>query len=119
MSCAYGVQNVGFVLMAYGACDAICSFSFGFLIKHVGRAPIFIGGTVFNAIVIVVLFAWSPNPDEAYLFYLLAAMWGIADAVWQTQINGEQAALNTHAPIDLVPERNYTYTTRIQDKKET
>ena len=90
VSCAYGVQNVGFVLMAYGATDALCSFSFGFIIKHVGRVPIFVFGMLINAAVIVVLFTWSPHPKQAYLFYILAALWGMADAVWQTQINGEQ-----------------------------
>lgn len=75
--------------MAYGICDAICSFSFGFVIKVVGRVPIFIFGTIVNAIVIVIFFTWSPNPDQAYMFYILAALWGVADAVWQTQINGE------------------------------
>ena len=89
VSCAYGVQNVGFVLMAYGVTDALCSFSFGFVIKHVGRVPIFLFGTLVNGVVVVVLFTWSPHPDQAYVFYVLAALWGMADAVWQTQINGE------------------------------
>ena len=89
MSCAYGVEKVGFVLMAYGATDALCSFSFGFIIKQVGRVPIFLFGMLINGIVIVVLFTWSPHPDQAYVFYILAALWGMADAVWQTQINGE------------------------------
>ena len=84
------MQNVGFVLMAYGATDALCSFSFGFVIRHVGRAPIFVFGMLINAAVIVVLFTWAPHPEQAYLFYVLAALWGMADAVWQTQINGEQ-----------------------------
>ena len=53
------------------------------------RVPIFLGGTLVNFIVVIVLFTWSPNPEEAYLFYILAGLWGVADAVWQTQINGK------------------------------
>ncbi|TRY61495.1 hypothetical protein TCAL_05719 [Tigriopus californicus] len=87
VSCAYGVQNVGYVVIAYGVSDAVCSFSFGFLIKKVGRVPIFLFGTLVNIVVIVVFFTWSPNPEEQYVFYILAALWGVADAVWQTQIN--------------------------------
>merc|ERR1739844_494290 len=34
-----------------------------------------------------IFFEWSPLPSQEYLFYILAAMWGISDAVWQTQIN--------------------------------
>ena len=89
VSCAYGVENVGYVLIAYGICDAICSFSFGFVIKVVGRVPIFLFGAVVNTAVVVVLFQWAPNPDQAWVFYVLAGLWGVADAVWQTQINGE------------------------------
>ncbi len=103
VSCAYGVQNVGYVLMCYGVTDAICSFSFGFIIKKVGRVPIFLMGAVINVVVVAVLFSWSPNPEEAYLFYVMAAFWGAADAVWQTQINGEirhkNNKINTHYSV--------------------
>ena len=34
-------------------------------------------------------FQWQPNPQQAYVFFILAGLWGIADAVWQTQINGK------------------------------
>ena len=56
--------------------------------KHVGRISIFITGAVINLGVIIAFFAWIPNAEEAWVFYILAALWGIADAVWQTQING-------------------------------
>ena len=95
VSCAFGVENVGYVLMVYGACDAFCSFSFGFIIKKVGRVPIFLFGALINVICVVVFFTWSPNPEQAYLFYVLAGLWGVADAVWQTQINGEAGEKST------------------------
>lgn len=104
MSCAYGVQNVGYVLIVYGVCDAICSFSFGYVIKLVGRVPIFIFGAIINAIVIVILFTWAPNPEEAYVFYILSGLWGVADAVWQTQINGEFSPLSRRLLL-LLPSR--------------
>lgn len=74
-------------MIVYGVCDAICSFSFGFIIKKIGRIPIFLFGALVNIVVCVVFFTWKPNPEEAYLFYILAGLWGVADAVWQTQIN--------------------------------
>lgn len=36
----------------------------------------------------IALFLWQPNPDNEILFYVFAAMWGMGDAVIQTQING-------------------------------
>lgn len=31
---------------------------------------------------------WRPDPDTVVLFYVFAALWGMGDAVIQTQING-------------------------------
>jgi len=31
-----------------------------------------------------------PNPDQEYMFYIFAALWGMGDAVIQTQINGKK-----------------------------
>ena len=89
ITCAWGVQNVGYVLITYGVVDAICSASFGGFIKYVGRVPIFLAGAVLNLICVIVLFEWAPNPDQSYLFFIIAGLWGAADAVWQTQINGK------------------------------
>lgn len=33
---------------------------------------------------------WVPDPDRVYLFYIFAALWGMGDAVIQTQINGKK-----------------------------
>ena len=30
-----------------------------------------------------------PTPDEEYVLYILAGMWGFTDGIWQTQINGK------------------------------
>jgi len=87
ITCAWGVQNVGYVLITYGVVDAICSASFGGFIKYVGRVPIFLGGAVLNLICVIVLFEWAPHPDQSYVFFFIAGLWGAADAVWQTQIN--------------------------------
>ena len=45
-------------------------------------------GAFINLAVILFLRLWTPNPDEAYVFFIIAAFWGISDAIWQTQING-------------------------------
>ena len=88
------MHNVGYVLVAYGVCDALCSFAFGFAIKAVGRVPIFILGAAVNVGVVAAFFSWGPSPAEAGVFYALAGLWGVADAVWQTQINGEGLRLS-------------------------
>lgn len=45
------------------------------------------GAIVHGAIVIVMLF-WRPHPENPLIFFAIAGLWGVGDAVWQTQING-------------------------------
>ena len=87
MTCAYGVHTVGRVLILFGVCDALASIGFGFIIKKVGRLPIFVLGACLNALVIIVMLAWTPTQSTLGVVYFLAALWGIGDAIWQTQIN--------------------------------
>ena len=87
MSCAWGIHRVGLTFIVYGIVDSICSFSFGFVIKRVGRVPLFVAAALLNYAALITFYHWLPRPDEAFGFFLLAAAWGAADAVWQTQIN--------------------------------
>ena len=92
ISCLYGVDHVGWVLMTYGVCDALFSISFGVIIKYTGRPPIYLLGAGINLTVIIIMLTWDLTPvvhEQEWIFFILAGMWGIADAVWQTQINGE------------------------------
>merc|ERR1719219_1732999 len=44
-------------------------------------------GAAINLTVVCVMLTWMPNMDQLWVVYLLAALWGTADAIWQTQIN--------------------------------
>jgi hypothetical protein len=46
-------------------------------------------GAIVHFWVQVALIYWHPNPDHLPVFFVLAALWGLSDAVWQTQINGK------------------------------
>lgn len=35
------------------------------------------------------MLVWRPHPDGPLIFFVISGLWGIGDAVWQTQINGE------------------------------
>merc|ERR1711971_1372010 len=87
VTCTYGVHTVGRVLILFGVCDALASIGFGFIIKKVGRLPIFVLGACLNTLVIIVMLAWTPTQSTLGVVYFLAALWGIGDAIWQTQIN--------------------------------
>jgi hypothetical protein len=87
VTCAYGVHVVGRVLIVFGVCDALASVGFGFIIKLIGRLPIFILGACINFAVIITMLTWSPTVSSVGVVYVLAALWGVGDAIWQTQIN--------------------------------
>ena len=80
---------VGYVMICYGVCDAICSLAFTPLVKSFGRVPIFIFGACINVSLLILMLNWRPDPENIIVFFTIAALWGVADAIWQTQINGE------------------------------
>ncbi|XP_037025609.1 UNC93-like protein [Bradysia coprophila] len=88
VSCALGIHQIGYVMICFGVVNAICSIIFGSIMKYIGRIPIIaLGAIVHGAIVIVMLF-WRPHPENPLIFFAIAGLWGVGDAVWQTQING-------------------------------
>lgn len=36
----------------------------------------------------ITLLLWGPNKEDIIIFYVIAGLWGVGDAVIQTQING-------------------------------
>lgn len=93
VACAMGVQNIGFVIMCFGILNAICSPLFGSVMKYVGRATLIAFGTLVHIGTQVFLLTWKPHPDSPLLFFVASGLWGVGDAVWQTQINGLYGAL--------------------------
>ena len=83
-----GIHQVGFVMICFGVTDAAFSFLLGKLTQYTGRIPIFIAGCLVHMTVLITLLAWKPDPDLIGVFYVIAAMFGFCDAIWQTQING-------------------------------
>uniref|UniRef100_A0A183CQQ3 UNC93-like protein n=1 Tax=Globodera pallida TaxID=36090 RepID=A0A183CQQ3_GLOPA len=102
VGCGLGISEIGFVMTSFGVADAICRFSrlahsplnlfslvFGPLIKLFGRMPLLMFGAVINLLMIITLMIWVVNPGDRTLFNAVAGVWGMADGVWNTQLNGE------------------------------
>lgn len=88
ISCALGVHRVGYVMICFGVVNALCSLLFGSVMKFVGRQPVMALGAVVHLSLIGVLLMWTPDPRNSYVFYSVSGLWGVGDAVWQTQVNG-------------------------------
>ncbi|KAE8601856.1 hypothetical protein XENTR_v10013815 [Xenopus tropicalis] len=87
VTCSLGIHFVGYVMICFAATNAVCSLLFGQLSKYTGRIFLFIMAAVLNAASIIALLLWQPHPNDFAVFFIFPAIWGIADAVWQTQTN--------------------------------
>ncbi|XP_013773994.1 protein unc-93 homolog A-like [Limulus polyphemus] len=87
IACSWGIHRIGFVLICFGVVNAVFSLLSGPLVKIFTRLPIFITGTLANLGVTITLLYWQPNPDQTVVLLVLAGVWGLGDAIWQTQIN--------------------------------
>ncbi|XP_031178285.1 protein unc-93 homolog A [Sander lucioperca] len=87
VTCALGIHFVGYVMMCFGATNSLCSFLFGRLARYTGRAALFFLAALTNFACIMALLFWRPHPDELPVFFVFPALWGMADAIWQTQTN--------------------------------
>ncbi|XP_792123.3 protein unc-93 homolog A [Strongylocentrotus purpuratus] len=87
VTCSLGVGWVGYIMICYGVADALCSVLFGRFVKYTGQVPLFCLGAIINLSLIIALFIWEPRYEELPVFFVIAAAWGVADAIWQTQLN--------------------------------
>lgn len=86
-TCALGIQFVGYVMICFSATNALCSELYGKLAQYTGRIALYTFGAVTHLSCIIALLLWNPNPDQLAVFFVLSGLWGMADAVWQTQNN--------------------------------
>ena len=86
VACAKGVDHVGYAMIFFGILNVVGSYFFGLLVKYVGRTPCFLTAAFLNYFLIVVMMSWDLKKND-YFFYLIPALWGLADSAWQTQVN--------------------------------
>lgn len=87
VTCALGIQFVGYVMMCFAATDSLCSLLCGRLARYTGRPVLYALGAITNFSCIIALLLWRPHPAQLPLFFVFPGLWGLADAVWQTQNN--------------------------------
>lgn len=51
-------------------------------------------GTIVHGTIVIVMLFWRPHPESPLVFFYIAGLWGVGDAVWQTQINGKKSMTN-------------------------
>jgi len=93
-------------MVAYGASDAVSSLAFSQIVKIIGRWPCLITAALINYSLIITMFIWRPSEDQTAVIFVLAALWGTSDGVWQSQVyafcaeifvNNEEAAFSNYS----------------------
>uniref|UniRef100_A0A8C9PF18 Protein unc-93 homolog A n=1 Tax=Spermophilus dauricus TaxID=99837 RepID=A0A8C9PF18_SPEDA len=87
VTCVLGIQFVGYVMICFSASTALCSLLFGRLSHYTGRRAIYVLGAATHLSCIAALLLWRPRSSQMAVFFLLPGLWGMGDAVWQTQNN--------------------------------
>ncbi|KAK3516688.1 hypothetical protein QTP70_022187 [Hemibagrus guttatus] len=96
VTCALGIHYVGFVMICFGAVNSLSSYVFGKLAQYTGRIALFCLATLVNLSCAIALLYWKPHPDQLPVFFVFPALWGVGDAVWQTQTNALYGTLFPH-----------------------
>ncbi|XP_050805087.1 protein unc-93 homolog A isoform X4 [Gopherus flavomarginatus] len=87
VTCALGIHFVGYVMISFSAANSFCSLIFGKISQFTGRKALFALAAVTNFACIIALLLWKPHPNQLAVFFIFSALWGLADAIWQTQTN--------------------------------
>jgi predicted MFS family arabinose efflux permease len=93
VACAWGISNIGYVMICYGITNSISAIGTGSLVKLTGRVPIVCCAFLLHLGILIGLLTWAPTPDDKILFFVITGLWGICDGVWLVQINGKPTVL--------------------------
>lgn len=75
-------------MVCNGICYVTSSYLFGWLAKYIGRWGCFIFAALLNYALIILMFFWEPVDEQMYVLFIIAGIWAIADAIWQSQVIG-------------------------------
>ncbi|XP_076643712.1 UNC93-like protein [Halictus rubicundus] len=87
VSCAWGISNIGYVMICFGVTNAIAALGAGSIMKLTGRKALMVFAFCLHVGILVFLLRWKPTPDQSSIFFLMSGLWGLCDAMWLVQVN--------------------------------
>ncbi|KZC14684.1 PREDICTED: UNC93-like protein [Dufourea novaeangliae] len=87
VSCAWGISNIGYVMICFGVTNAIAALGAGSIMKLTGRKALMIFAFCLHLGILIFLLRWKPTPDRSSMFFLMSGLWGLCDAMWLVQVN--------------------------------
>lgn len=85
ITCTLGIEFVGYNMITLGMTNSIFSVLIGHVARHVAREAIIGVGTILHLGLMVFLLVWIPDLNLMPVFFVISALWGCCDAIWQTQ----------------------------------
>ncbi|GBL76420.1 UNC93-like protein [Araneus ventricosus] len=86
IGCAWGSSYVGIVTVFYGAACAFAATLSGYLVKYIGRIPIFLTAQLVNIGIGIFMMLWVPDPNRPIMFFVTAGLCGIVTGIFWAQI---------------------------------
>ncbi|XP_066997581.2 UNC93-like protein [Anabrus simplex] len=87
VSCAWGISNIGYVMICYGVFNSMSAILTGWLVKMTGRVPVILGASVLHVALFITLLCWKSHSDDRVIYFVISGLWGVCDGVWLPQIN--------------------------------
>ncbi|KAL7300713.1 hypothetical protein TKK_0006693 [Trichogramma kaykai] len=87
VSCAWGISNIGYVMICFGVVNAIAAPATGSAVKLTGRMPVMLFAFFLHMGILIAMLLWQPQTQQGAYFFLVSSLWGICDAIWLVQIN--------------------------------
>ncbi|XP_031844360.2 UNC93-like protein [Nomia melanderi] len=87
VSCAWGISNIGYVMICFGVTNAIAALAAGSIMKLTGRRALMVFAFCLHMGILAFLLRWRPTPDQSSMFFLMSGLWGLCDAMWLVQVN--------------------------------
>ncbi|KAL3858080.1 hypothetical protein ACJMK2_012694 [Sinanodonta woodiana] len=85
VTCKLGISYVGMTMICFGVVNTVGSPLIGMVGKYIGRQMLCYIATALNLGMLAVMLYWTPDQNEIYVFFFVPGVWGLADAIWQTQ----------------------------------
>ncbi|KAK3084007.1 hypothetical protein FSP39_006661 [Pinctada imbricata] len=85
VACELGIHWIGYTMICFGALNTVGSPLSGLLAKYIGRPVLFLIATLLNLGALSGMYFWEISSSQKIIFFVIPAVWGLADSIWQTQ----------------------------------
>ncbi|CAH1778776.1 unnamed protein product [Owenia fusiformis] len=86
VTCPLGVHMVGYFMTVFASMASISAYISGKLSRYTGRLPMFALAALVHVCLMVLMLLWQPRSGSMAMIFMIAAIWGSVEGIWQTQL---------------------------------